>query len=219
MPSSVLRKSLEKAAARYHGQLLESAPPDGVIGYFRDHAIADSGIISAYQLGYVTKPLRGDERFMGAIAIPYLTPKGVVFMKYRNLGGGMKYNGSRMPTRLYNAAAYFRAGSTIGITEGEVDAIVATERLGIPSLGVAGSEGWKDAYTHLFRDFTQVIVFADGDESGRMFAEKVMDRIGWRARKVQCPEGEDVASMISSGRGDVLVKLAAYDEEDDEDGQ
>ena len=69
-----------------------------------------------------------------------------------------------------------------------------------------GASNWLDIWTPIFRDFTHVFVFSDGDEPGRQWAARVSDVIGWRARVVQCPDGEDVASMAASGRADELLK-------------
>lgn len=169
-------------------------------------------------LGCVAEPMTGDEQYAGCISIPYLTPNGVAALKYRSLAnGGAKYNGLKgQRTRLYNPAAYFRAGEVIGITEGEIDAIAATERVGIPSVGVPGASSWLSIWTPLFRDFQHVLLFADGDEPGRAWAARVSDEIGWRARVIQCPDGEDVSSMVASGRGEEIQKLASTSSEEDE---
>lgn len=219
MLSPARRRYLEKAAGAYSEQLLALRPgsDNGAIAYLRDHAI-DFGIASQYKLGYVAQPLPGDERFTGRLAIPYLTPNGCVSMKFRSLSAvGAKYskhNGDK--NRLYNATAYFNAGTTLGISEGEMDAICATEHLHIPTLGVPGAEGWKAEWRSLLKDFTLVYVFGDGDQAGRDFAAEMSDIIGWRARIVQCPNDEDVSSMCAQGRAAELLALVTTSNEDDE---
>lgn len=219
MPSNALRKYLDRASATYHEQLrINGRSLAGATQYLADHGILEWRIAEKYMLGYVAEPLPGDEQFAGCISVPYLSPNGVTAMKYRSLGNdSRKYNGLRgQKTRLYNPAAYFEAGDVVGVTEGEVDAIAATERIGIPSVGVPGASNWLPIWTPLFRDFQHVLLFADGDEPGRAWAARASDEVGWRARIVQCPDGEDVSSMVASGRAEELQKLASTS--NDEDG-
>jgi hypothetical protein len=173
-----------------------------------EHAV-DFAIASKYKLGYVAEPLPGDERFHGMLAIPYLTPAGARGLKFRSLtpGGGKYSKHSGEKNRLYNAAAYFAAGNIIGLSEGEMDAIVATEHLGTPTLGVPGVEGWKKPWRQVFTDFSLVFIFGDGDQPGRDFAAEMCEVIGDRARIVQCPDHEDVSSMVASGRAAELTRL------------
>ena len=221
MPSLSWKRYLEKASLEYHAQLLEAnrddSLPVGARNYFREHAI-DPRIAAKYRLGFVGKPLPGDERFASMIVIPYLAPAGVQSLKFRAWApGGAKYaKHSGDENRLFNTEAYFVAGETIGIAEGEMDAISATEHLGVPTLGVPGVEGWKDFWAPLLKDFTMVYVFADGDNPGRAFAASMAELIRWRARIVQCPEGEDVSSMVAVGRTDELLAMVTTSNGEDE---
>ena len=94
-----------------------------------------------------------------------------------------------------------------------MDAISATEHLGIPTLGVPGATGYKSQWGSLFKDFTRVLIFADGDQPGKDFAAKVAEVIGWRARIVQCPQSEDVSSICGTGRADELLALISTSNE------
>jgi len=213
------RKYLERATANYSKQLQALRPGTddvGVIEYLRQHAITYA-ISEKYRLGYVGTPLAGDEQFTGALAIPYLSRAGVVSIKFRLLTGDAKFlyhEGTK--GRLYNTEAYFKTDNAIGITEGEIDAIVATEVVGLPSIGVPGATTWNamsDIWGPVFSDnYEHVIIFADGDpvneltglRAGAEFAKDVRRTLGWRAQIVWCPEGEDVSSMVFSGRADEL---------------
>jgi DNA primase len=180
--------------------------------------VGSQDIAIRYELGFVAEPLPGDEYLQGAISIPYLSPSGPVGMKFRVLTAGdgkyIKHKGEQ--NRLYNTQAYFSAGHTIGISEGEMDAIAATEHLGIPTLGVPGVKSWKDSWKHLLKDFTTVFIFADGDQPGRNFAAEMAERVGWRGRIVRCPDGEDVSSMAASGRTAELTSLMSTSNDEDE---
>jgi hypothetical protein len=218
--SNSRKRYLARAAEAYAGQLAELRPssdPSGAIRYLAEHGV-DFAIAAKYQLGYVSRPIPGDERFQGMLAIPYLTPAGPRGLKFRSLsqGGGKyaKHGGEK--NRLYNAPAYFAAGNVIGLSEGEMDAIAASERLGIPTLGIPGVDGWKKPWRQVFMDFSTVFIFADGDQPGRDFAAEMCEIIGDRARTVQCPDFEDVSSMVAADRGDELLRLMSTSKEDED---
>lgn len=207
---------LGKASETYAGQLAELKPEGvsgGVIGYLHSHAVSYQTAMS-YRLGFVRSPLSGDEGFTGSLSIPYLNRGGSVssikFRRFSSDGPKYLYHTGQRP-RLYNTRAYFMADDMIGITEGEIDAIVATEVIGVPSIGIPGAEMWQehaDVWGPVFKDFRTVIMFADGDppnaktglRPGRELARRVAETLGWRCRVVECPEGEDVSSMAASGR-------------------
>lgn len=210
------KKFLELSTSAYVRQLGAISPgsdPNGVIDYFRSHAVTFEQA-RQYRIGYVSEPVRGDERFTGRIAIPYLTNAGVVGINYRGLGDTtpkyLRPHGQR--SRPFNTHAYFAATDTLGVAEGEIDAIVATEHLGIPTLGVPGATNFDDLWLPLFKDFQRVLIWQDGDDAGKSFAETLAEKIGWRARIVRCHDGEDVSSMVAKGNASALIQLATGDE-------
>lgn len=177
-----------------------------------DHGINDFRTVEKYRLGYVADPLPGDEGFHGRIAIPYLSKTGVVNIKFRRIGEqGPKYlYHPGQKHRLYNTNVYHTAEHTIGLCEGEIDAIVATERLRVPTMGIPGSKAWQgnaSSWRPIFKDFRRVFVFADGDDAGSNLASEVAESLGFRARVVQCDPGFDVASTVTKGDLDRLQQL------------
>lgn len=195
----------------------------------------DWEVITQYQLGYVAEPLKGDYPYTGMLTIPYITQSGVKALKFRRLTGtGPKYGqheGQR--PRLFNPGVYFTADTEVGICEGEIDAIVATTKLGIPSMGVPGVEMWAanaKSWVPIFKDFGRVWIFADGDplmcmcsprcpaeclkpvRPGEQLARRIAQSLGWRAQIVWCPEGEDVASMVATGKEAALLDQIGRDE-------
>jgi hypothetical protein len=205
---------LELATKAYHEQIRSQSAQSGARTYLDKHAITDWGVVEKYQLGYVAEPMKGDERFRGMLAIPYLGPTGTIAMKFRRLeGAGGKYakhTGER--NRLYNVAAYFNADHVIGLVEGEIDAVVATERLGIPTMGIPGVDSWQaraNDWRPIFKDFRLVVVFTDGDNAGEGLGDSVAESLGYRARIIACDKGEDVASMVKAGKADALRALAS----------
>lgn len=192
------------------------------------HGIESYPIAEKYRLGVVIEPLTGDEVFSGMLVFPYLTRAGVRALKFRNLGDGKPKNlvpeGQKL--RLYNTAAYFDAGEVIGLAEGEADAICATERLGIPTIGIPGVEAWsanRRVWAPLFKNFPRVLVFTDGDpvnantglRPGEELGKAIAESLKWRAKIIKCPEGEDVSSMVANGRKDELTKQFGEDEDND----
>ena len=163
------------------------------------------------RLGYVEQPLTGHEQFAGRLAIPYITPAGVVDIRFRAVGPQEpKYMG--MPgvqTRLYNVNALLTAENYIAVCEGEIDAITLNYKCGIPAIGVPGANSWKRHYTRLLQDFEHVYVFADGDQPGMDFAKKLAQEIQG-VTIVSMPETQDVNSMyLSNGSTYFKEKLAA----------
>lgn len=203
--SSSQSRYLDRAVDAYADQLKNAHGTyrDSAISYLREHAITGD-MARDYKLGLVADPLPGDERFRGAISIPYLPPRGIknggiAKVKFRMLDGPRKYDQHKgWPGRLYNTQAYFDAGPAICVSEGEPDAIVSSHEL-LPTIGCPGVEAWKHYWTSLFKDFTRVFILGDGDDAGRQFASDMAEIIGWRARVVPFPDGTDVCSLAASG--------------------
>lgn len=150
-------------------------------------------------LGVVEEPLPGHEAYRGRLAIPYLTPTGVVDIRFRAMGHEEpKYMG--LPgthTRMYNVVALQQANNFIAVCEGEIDAITLHYKCGIPAIGVPGANSWKKHYTRMLADFDTVYVFADGDQPGSDFAKSLAKELN-TVVALQMPDGEDVNSMYLS---------------------
>lgn len=186
-------------------------------------------VVKKYELGVVIEPVDvADERFVDMLSIPYLTKHGTRAIRFRNLRDGKPKMAQHLdqPLMLYNPNAYFDAKGAIGLAEGEIDAITATEKLGIPTIGLPGTESWKAnrrIWAPLFKNFQKVIVFTDGDKinpetglrPGEELGKAIRESLKWRARIVSCPEGEDVSSMVAAGRQDELLKQFGDDDEDE----
>jgi len=185
------KESLARAVTHYEKNI------DQAEGYLASRGITLDDARTVH-LGLVVDPLPGHEQFINRLAIPYLTPSGVVDIRFRSINGEEpKYMG--MPgteTRLYNVSALHRASEFIAVCEGEIDAITLDYKCGIPSVGVPGANSWKRHYSKLLLDFQTIYVFADGDQPGSDFAKKL-------AREIQgvvvinMPDGHDVNSIYN----------------------
>lgn len=148
----------------------------------------------AYRLGVVEEPFsESHESYVGRLSIPYLTPSGVVSLRFRTLGGGTKY--LSLPKDkgfLYNAGTLAAAGTgdTIAICEGEIDALIVHEFAGVPAVGLPGVHLWKPAYTRCFSGFRHVLAVGDGDEAGTGMVASLEDELD-NVIPRQMPDGMD----------------------------
>jgi DNA primase len=193
-----LKNWLGKTADRYHEALRVN---EEVVSYLEQRGV-DLDAAHGYRLGVVAEPDPLHEEYRGRLAIPYVTPTGVVSMRFRCLerhdcreGGCAKYIQPKdEPTHVYNVQALHDADTTVGICEGELDAI-ASSLAGLPAVGIPGATNWKQHWYRLFDDFERVLVLGDGDPAGRAFASKLAHNIPGGEAKVM-PAGTDVNSFI-----------------------
>lgn len=197
--STSQRSTLNLAAERYAVNL-------DLARDFLAPRLLEREVAAGALLGVCLDPLAGHERFVGRLSIPYLTPSGVVAIRFRCLQqhacrdvGCAKYDSpAGFPTRLYNVAALHTDGARVGCTEGELDALVATHVVGIPSVGVPGIKNWKEHFARCFADYDETLVFADHDEDdkkGKAAAEKVVRKIPG-GRMVLPPKGLDLTEFV-----------------------
>jgi hypothetical protein len=227
MPFGSHEISLDTKAQVYAKALRSADDHDGrqrTIDYLKSHGL-DGAIAGKYQLGFVDRPAPGDERFRGTLSIPYLTRAGVVALKYRctvedcdhrdHAGKYMQHSGQA--SRLFNPEAFFSAAeadAVIGMSEGEIDSIVATEIIGVPTLGMPGATQWgknAEVWKCALDDYDSVLFFADGDAAGLECGRLVVSDLGKKGKLVKCDDEEDVASMVRKGRAMTLRERAGMD--------
>ena len=149
-----------------------------------------------FWVGVVDNPLPGHEQFKGRLSIPYVTPTGVVDLRFRTMSEEEpKYLGiPGATTTMFNVQSLFKADKYICVCEGEIDTIVMHTKTKHPTVGVPGATSWKPHYNRILDDFETVIVLADGDSAGAGFAQKISRELS-NVRTVQMLENEDVNSM------------------------
>ena len=195
------RLALAAKAKTYAGNVEQALP------YLLSRGITDQ-VAAMFSLGCVT-----EDDMAGRLTIPYVTPAGVVQIKYRctNLAhhDGTKHVEKGCPkylyesgtgTYLYNAQVLIHASEQVVVTEGELDAICVQAYTGLPAVAYPGTDTW-DKHRHYrlcFEGVSEVIVVADGDKAGRDSARKVAESIGMNARVIDMPSGEDSNSYIAS---------------------
>lgn len=203
MQQSKSRKEwLARLAQQYH----ESLTPE-VASYLEARGLGPT-VRAGALLGVVVNPDPAHVQFEGRLAIPFITPTGIVHMRFRCLAeiadpsheckehkDHGKYEGpAGESTHLYNVSALHESQDVVGICEGELDALVATAS-GIPTVGVPGINNWKHFYYRLFDDYEKVIVIGDGDKAGRQFASTLANNIAGAIQRPM-PTGYDVSSYV-----------------------
>ncbi|MCA4761920.1 toprim domain-containing protein [Mycobacterium avium subsp. hominissuis] len=208
------RTFLKEATSRYHQSLPGSLGEE----YLETRGLTSPSIreqVAKFRLGYVVDPLPGHEIYKGMLAIPYLRWSqehgwAVVSIRYRRIadseGGGKYLTQAGDRPRLYNTLALLKNTSKIAITEGEIDAITA-QVCGIPTVGVPGSQAWRDHFREPFLGYRDVFILADGDEAGLQFAHNVAKTL-FNAKVIPMPTGHDVNSLvIEQGKQALLSRL------------
>lgn len=188
-PDAESKSFLEAATAKYETELEMVSP------YLLSRGI-DLDAARAFRLGSVSEPEPGHESARGRLSIPYLTPTGIVAIKFRCIcdhrcdeHGHPKYTAQKgQRVKLYNVPALDADTDYIGITEGELDALVLTRYCGIPATGVPGAGNWKSNrhWPRLYSGFGRVLVFRDPDPAGDELASRICESLT-RARVVELP--------------------------------
>lgn len=150
-----------------------------------------------FHLGVVVDPMPGHEGFKNRLAIPYITPSGVVDIRFRAMGDvDPKYMGMvGAKTTMFNTPACFVQSKYICVTEGEFDCIMMSVKTNHPTVGIPGANNWKPHYSRILDDFDMVIILTDGDTAGAEFGKKITRELP-NANVIAMPEGEDVNSVF-----------------------
>ena len=190
--SNSQRAFLQQATQQYATYITEAQD------YLRSrHISVDEA--KRFHLGVVKDALPGHESYRGRLAIPYITPSGVVDIRFRSMNNNPdepKYMGiPGAKTTMFNAQAVLTASNYICVTEGELDTVVVSTKTEHPSVGIPGANNWKSYYTKILDDFDTVIVLADGDSPGLEFGKKLSRELP-NVNLVQMPEGHDVNSIV-----------------------
>lgn len=192
------KKSLAKRASAYHNQLFSENGTD-LLDYLTDARGLEPETLSLFQLGAVVSPEDSDEPARGKISIPYLTPAGVVSLRFRRgpEGEGPKYwQPPKSIVTIFNAIELVKHQKWIVVCEGEIDCITAVQA-GLPAVGIPGVNAWKSHYFTLFEGYERVIILADNDDKGQgeEFAKRVAEEVPAPAI-IKLPDGEDVNSFF-----------------------
>lgn len=202
------RRFFEQAVSTYQSALTGDT---SVLGYLARRGIGPEAA-ARFRLGVVTSPLAGDEQYRGRLVIPYLTPAGVVNIRYRCLQqhdceGHPKYlSREGAGTNLFNVLDLKRDSPFICVAEGEIDTM-SLSLAGLPAVGVPGVETWQKHFARCLEDFDVIYAFGDGDKAGGKFSNFLAREA--KARPIRMPSGEDCNSLFMKGGADALRRLLA----------
>lgn len=194
LPSAAQKASLEQRLRRF-----ESARPL-LLPYLAGRGL-DVRAAERFRLGYVEPDDTEPRRYWHRMAIPYLTPTGVVQIRYRRLveDDGPKYLGDPgTEVTLFHAHATLHARGPVFLTEGEMDTVAVTTLSGYPSVGIPGAKAWQ-AHPHWARCFvglTHLILPADGDTAGHELADVVRTDLP-EVHVVRLPDGDDCNTVLA----------------------
>lgn len=196
-PNMKMMQMRTDAASLYH-ECLKGSPAEEYLD--------ERGLLSGaelFQLGYVKTPAPGhDDKFVGMLSIPYVTPSGVVGFKFRRINGdGKKYlapAGQKM--HIFNVQSLIDAIEVVLIVEGELDAIAATLS-GHPAIAIGGTNGWRGIFGRCLDGVGKILIITDNDKKedgsnpGQDLAKKLAEEIP-NGIRVSLPYGEDINSTI-----------------------
>lgn len=204
------RAALAQATERYAEAFLASPAEEYLLGRGISAEVATS-----FQLGFVTEPVEGHDRFRGRLSIPYLTPSGVVGMRFRSIdpeSDAPKYDSeSGQRTALYNVNDLHRSEPWIAVCEGELDTLVMSGVVGVPAVGIPGVEHWNKKggiWSRLLQDYETIYVAVDGDKAGQKAAEMITRQVE-NTVLLQIPG--DVNEMVQAQGPEALLEMMGLD--------
>ena len=208
------RERLEKATQTYYEQL-KSSPE--TIDYLKRRGITGD-VAQRFRLGFVAEPVENHDQMQGMLSIPFVTPLGVVAIRFRRLQGeGGKYHqeaGTLSP--LYNVRDLHRSEPYLVICEGELDAVVMSGLVGCPAVGIAGTGNWSSRgkfYRRLLVDYDRVFVVMDPDGPGQKIVPDIMKKVP-NAINIVLPDELDVNdTYLLHGKDFILKELGLWDSE------
>lgn len=221
VPKIDTKKSLEAATAEYQRQLQNA---DEALAYLQKDRGISSEALEYFRLGYVRDPQPGHESFRGRISFPYITPGGIVSVRFRYLGdhgdrSKFLYVTGDSP-RPYNCGS-LRGSSTVFVCEGETDTIAAWQA-GLPAIGFPGAETWmaKDKVSGVPLGMIwsrilwnrHVTILADNDDqgAGKEFAQDIYRFLGG-CDIIMMDSGHDVSTYVLDHGGQALRKKVGYE--------
>jgi DNA primase len=217
--SAAQRTFFEQAATTYQADLQGDT---SALAYLATRGLGSSAL-ATFRLGAVRRPLPGHETYRGRLCIPYLTPAGVVNLRFRCAEAHVcdetvlwtddkgkphycaKYLSLQdMDGNLYNVLDLKRDSPFVCVAEGEIDTM-SLSLAGLPAVGVAGVDTWQKHFSRCLEDFEVIYAFGDGDKAGSKFSNFLARET--RARPIRMPPGEDCNSLYVKGGADALRRL------------
>jgi len=162
-----------------------------------------------FRLGYVANPEPGHEPYVGKLAIPYITPTGVIDIRFRSVNAdtGPKYlTRPGATSHIFNVNALTSESNMLVICEGEIDTMIATQ-VGFAAVGLPGANNWKPFYARVLADWEKIMLFCDGDNAGKEMAKTITRELD-NVFPVFMPDNQDVNDVFLAEGAEGLRKRA-----------
>jgi hypothetical protein len=131
----------------------------------------------------------GKDFFRDRILIPYFAQGRVVQLRGKDINGRY-YTGTCEAVRLYNVDA-LPGARTVIVVEGEFDCLMLQwllrDQEGIAVVGLAGARSLPTEFDSYLENAKRIYIGTDPDQTGRLAAESLLERIGSRARVLEWP--------------------------------
>jgi 5S rRNA maturation endonuclease (ribonuclease M5) len=158
---------------------------------------------------------KNHDQMQGMLSIPFITPVGTVAIRFRRLqGDGHKYHqeaGTLSP--LFNVRDLHRSESYLVLCEGELDAVVMSGCVGLPSIALAGTGAWQSRgkfFRRLLCDYDRVFVVMDPDSAGQKIVPEILKRVP-NAINVILPAGDVNETFLAIGREGILKEMGLWE--------
>lgn len=209
------RESLAEALAMYQ----EAMPGSPADRYLSDRKITNE-VVRSLGIGWVgDNPAPGHESYRGRLAIPYFGATGTLgTIRFRAVpdAEGNQAHPKMLgihghAPRPYNVKALMRDLTYVCICEGETDTMTV-ESAGLSAVGIPGATSWNHNMAKLFANYANVYILADNDDkgAGMEFAKNVAKSVR-NSYIIQCPDGEDVNSLVVKKGYEALFELIGLD--------
>ncbi|WP_344580511.1 hypothetical protein [Nonomuraea roseoviolacea] len=166
--------------------------------------------IRSFRLGYVADSMPGHEKYVGRIAIPYLSPDAMTLqLRFRRLGDGDGAKFLSVPgdiPRPYNTRVLEEEHNVMFTVEGEPDTWIVTQ-CGLPVVGLPGVSSWRPEWALPLRQYDTVFHLADNDDKGQgaELGER-MARDLPNLRTILWPDGHDANSLFLAEGPEALLR-------------
>lgn len=196
-PSNAQKLSLGELALRF-----ETSQPK-LLPYLTARGLGGAAA-ERFRLGYVEPAEDIPRQHWHRMAVPFITPTGVVQIRYKcvldhdhkAVSCSKMLGAAGVEITLYNAAATLTATGPVVLVEGEPDVWAVETLAGLPAVGIPGAQMWRK-HSYWSRCFVglDLILLSDGDAAGDSLAEAISADLP-ELHHVRLPDGADANSLL-----------------------
>jgi len=207
-PSTAQKLSLETLVLRHQTSATNLLP------YLAGRGLGVAAV-DRYRLGYVDPADDVPRRYWHRMAVPYVTPTGVVQIRYKCIldhdhkavSCSKMLGDAGVEVTLYNPGTLLDTSGPVVLVEGEPDVWAVETIAGLPAVGIPGAQAWK-RHPYWARCFVglDLILFADGDAAGDDLAATIAADLP-ELHVVRAPDGADANDVLQRDPADFRRRL------------